>query len=87
MLQAPAAMPRQQLPLLHANLSAMPPERPAAFDPEFAVNIPHRDAAGEPAPVEHHCQICPACSQRLSGHRCKLVCTRCGYYMSCADYY
>ncbi|HET7102653.1 MAG TPA: hypothetical protein VFI20_01070 [Terracidiphilus sp.] len=37
--------------------------------------------------VEHHCQICPTCSNRLTGHRCKLVCTRCGYYLSCADYY
>jgi hypothetical protein len=39
------------------------------------------------APVEHHCQICPTCSHRLIGHRCKLVCTHCGYYLSCADYY
>ncbi|MCC6395127.1 MAG: hypothetical protein IT167_31340 [Bryobacterales bacterium] len=30
---------------------------------------------------------CPVCNQRLSEHKCKLVCTRCGYYMSCADYY
>lgn len=30
---------------------------------------------------------CPVCSQRLQGHRCKLVCAHCGYYMSCADYY
>jgi hypothetical protein len=39
------------------------------------------------APVDHHCQICPTCSHRLTGHRCKLVCTYCGYYLSCADYY
>lgn len=30
---------------------------------------------------------CPVCNQRLAGLRCKLVCGRCGYYMSCADYY
>jgi hypothetical protein len=30
---------------------------------------------------------CPVCSSRLLGHKCKLVCERCGYYMSCADYY
>lgn len=41
----------------------------------------------EEAPVDHHCQICPTCSHRLTGHRCKLVCTQCGYYLSCADYY
>ena len=30
---------------------------------------------------------CPVCSQRLESRRCKLVCSACGYYMSCADYY
>jgi hypothetical protein len=39
------------------------------------------------APIDHHCQICPTCSHRLTSHRCKLVCTHCGYYLSCADYY
>jgi hypothetical protein len=37
--------------------------------------------------VDHHCQVCPTCGHRLTGHRCKLVCTHCGYYLSCADYY
>ena len=30
---------------------------------------------------------CPVCSQRLQQRKCKLICERCGYYMSCADYY
>jgi hypothetical protein len=30
---------------------------------------------------------CPLCSMRLTQHKCKLVCERCGYYLSCADYY
>jgi hypothetical protein len=30
---------------------------------------------------------CPVCSLRLSERKCKLFCERCGYYMSCADYY
>ena len=38
-------------------------------------------------PIEHHSQVCPNCSERLQGHRCKLVCPRCGYYLSCSDYY
>ena len=48
-----------------------------------------------PAPVEPRTaavyedasRYCPVCSQRLESRRCKLVCTLCGYYMSCADYY
>jgi hypothetical protein len=30
---------------------------------------------------------CPRCNARLLPERCKLICKRCGYYMSCADYY
>jgi hypothetical protein len=45
------------------------------------------DSAITEAPIDHHCQVCPTCSHRLTSHRCKLVCTHCGYYLSCADYY
>jgi ribosomal protein S27AE len=77
----------------------MLPERPRGFGPcASGVTIPQRgadtgaarhaiaDVALEPPP-EHHQQICPTCGNRLTGHRCKLICARCGYYMSCADYY
>ena len=49
-----------------------------------------------PEPREHHkfdqndsepMLYCPLCGTRLSELKCKLVCERCGYYMSCADYY
>ena len=30
---------------------------------------------------------CPVCSTRLIARKCKLLCEKCGYYMSCADYY
>ena len=30
---------------------------------------------------------CPVCATRLTSRHCKLVCEKCGYYMSCADYY
>jgi hypothetical protein len=43
----------------------------------------------DPAPLrkdEPMC-YCPRCSTRLVSSKCKLVCEKCGYYMSCADYY
>ena len=34
-------------------------------------------------------RTCPICSRELEERKCKLICTdpRCGYYMSCADFY
>lgn len=31
--------------------------------------------------------FCPRCDSRLTELKCKLICGKCGYYMSCADYY
>ena len=42
----------------------------------------------EPAKTEELAMLyCPVCSTRLAGRQCKLLCEKCGYYMSCADYY
>lgn len=78
---------------LHANLWDMLPERPAALNPDFEPDFTdenlcsYQDSAGVQTAPTHHQQICPNCSQTLTGHHCKLVCTRCGYYLSCSDYY
>jgi hypothetical protein len=43
----------------------------------------------EPAPQDPEAVIrtCPNCGARLKESRCKLLCPRCHYYMSCSDYY
>lgn len=41
--------------------------------------------------VDHERVIrtCPMCGKELEERKCKLICkdSRCGYYMSCADFY
>jgi hypothetical protein len=54
-----------------------PPAPPADPDREDL----HEDSRDEPM------LYCPVCSQRLISRKCKLLCERCGYFMSCADYY
>ena len=39
------------------------------------------------AEVEAVVLTCPNCDARLVEHRCKLLCPRCHYYLSCSDYY
>ncbi|HWT65450.1 MAG TPA: hypothetical protein VN151_05005 [Terracidiphilus sp.] len=64
------------------------PERPKALDPDFVADISQAGTVcSTDTQIEHHLQICPTCSSRLTGHHCKLVCINCGYYLSCADYY
>jgi hypothetical protein len=32
-------------------------------------------------------RFCPNCSAELVDHLCKLKCPRCGFYLSCSDFY
>ncbi len=42
----------------------------------------------EPADLKKDASsICPNCSTELRGHRCKVVCEKCGFYLSCSDFY
>ena len=43
--------------------------------------------APENTAPEDPCLFCPRCSIRLAEIKCELLCAKCGYYMSCADYY
>jgi hypothetical protein len=43
--------------------------------------------SAESAQREEPMLYCPVCSTRLTGRKCKLICEKCGYYMSCSDYY
>ena len=40
-----------------------------------------------PKPEPEPMLFCPRCDAKLTPLKCKLMCDRCGYYMSCADYY
>ena len=91
----PAAYSLPPFPPLCYNLAAV--ER--AAKQQFAlVQAEPLPAAAESAPAslggqnsaartEDPSRYCPVCSQRLESRRCKLICSVCGYYMSCADYY
>ncbi len=54
-----------------------------------------RDDAEGPRPAEDVplpdpdilVRTCPNCGSKLQESRCKLLCPRCHYYMSCSDYY
>ena len=59
-------------------------------EPAQAATQPVASSQAGQSPIagtEDPSRYCPVCSQRLELRRCKLLCSACGYYMSCADYY
>jgi hypothetical protein len=62
-------------------------EDPKQFDQRNSAdaNVQAPSQATTP-PDEEPMLFCPICSERLDARKCKLICGRCGYYMSCADY-
>src|ERR1700730_16707955 len=57
----------------HPAVECTADSRPARVDPDSDERQPG---------VEHPMSFCPVCSQRLESKRCKLVCNKCGYYLS-----
>jgi len=58
---------------------------PAQAAVQSAASLEQGQSTADPA--EDPSRYCPVCWQRLESRRCKLICSVCGYYMSCADYY
>ena len=60
-------------------------KEPQDASPDSRAESMRQDA--RPTAGDEPMLYCPVCSLRLAARKCKLLCERCGYYMSCADYY
>ena len=50
-----------------------------------AVNAESDGAAAGIAKAAQASMFCPNCSTELHAHRCKAICKKCGFYLSCSD--
>jgi hypothetical protein len=68
----------------------MPDQHVFAAPQDIIVRLNEQDIPADrhaPQRDEEPMLFCPVCSTRLTPRKCKLLCEKCGYYMSCADYY
>lgn len=70
-------------------MSTSLPHRPIVILADPAPMEPaDRDGAADATPDDPGdlMLVCAACGARMEERKCKLIC-RCGYYLSCSDYY
>lgn len=65
--------------LQNENMSSTPTAIP--HQPSKEGEIPSKKTAVDVS------MVCPNCSVALDLHRCKVVCRKCGFYLSCSDFY
>jgi len=55
--------------------------------PEYAISSTSSASSASDNSPGFALEYCPNCSAKLVGQSCKLQCPRCGYFLSCSDYY